>query len=453
MKTAALSIISLSLCLCQINAAQETTSVANWALSKVTFAEDANQPVWQINQPINPATGTYQPIQPLGPNQIAPNEVQPEQPPANELLPSTNKNVVEVAATKLWRLIFTIGAGVFYDDNIFISHTNRQSDTIFTLDGGFAFEIGDYRDRVDNYLIAKYLATGYLFTTHHNEDSVDQDAVLQDQFRFSNFTFQNQVTFDYLNGSDRTIGTFVTRYLLDGSFKLLYDVSPKTQLFGQFEQISSIYRAELSSYEYIGRFGVDYLITPKIKLGLQGVVGDLVQQDGPSSLYGQGELRAAYQYTEKLTFRGAAGFQVSSYSDSDLIKVTPVFELGADYQPFNDTHISLTAFRKTFASPLYIGQYFNGTGVELDVKQTFIQRFTVAAAIGYEHDTYNSTGGPEVVNIDRTDNYFYFRPSISYDFRQWLTATIYYQYGRNSSTIGTSTFYDNRVGAQISFTF
>jgi Putative beta-barrel porin 2 len=447
MKPVVLLVVLSAFCLCHPVGAQNTTASSNPLLNQIVLEGTPNQNILFENQTQNPATGTYQPIQPINENAL------PEQPPANELVPSGNKNVIEAATAKLWRLIFTIGAGVFYDDNIFISHTDRKADTVFTLDGGFAFELGDYRQQADNYLIAKYLATGYLFTRNTGQDSVDQDAVLRDQYRFSNFTFQNQINFDYLNGSDRTVGTFVTRYLLDGSLKLLYDVSPKTQLFAQFEQISSIYRAELSSYEYIGRVGVDYLITPKIKLGLQGVVGDLVQQDGPSSLYGQAELRAAYQYSEKLTFRGAAGFQVTSYSNSDLTRVTPVFELGADYHPFTDTTFSLTGFRKIFASPLFAGEFYTATGVSFTVDQKIFQRVTAEVLVGYEHDSYNSTGGPGSFDIGRTDDYVYFRPSLTYNFRQWLSVTVYYQYSRNSSTTSSDAFFDNRVGGQISFTF
>jgi Putative beta-barrel porin 2 len=461
MKTAVLLAIVSSFCLCWTSEAQNTTSLSNPLFNPVTLDGNADQNLPLVAQTATtPETGTYQPLQnqPLQPLQNQPLQAQPtpeQPPPANELLPSEKKNVIEAAAEKVWRLILTFGAGWFYDDNIFISHTNRKADNVFTLDGGFSFELGDYRQQVDNYLIAKFLTTGYLFTRNTGQDSVDYDAVVQGQYRFSNFTFQNQIIFDYLNGSDRTVGTFVSRYLLDGRLRLLYDVSDKTQLFGEFEQISSIYVKEISSYEYIGRFGVDYSITPKIKLGLEGDVGDIVQEDGPSSLYGQARLRAAYRYTEKLTFRGSVGFEVRSYSNSDLIRVTPVFELGADYHPFTDTTVSLTGFRKIFASPIAFNEFFTATGVELDVKQRLLQRFTAVATFGYEHDTYHSTGAGGVVTIDtgRTDDYFYIRPNITYDFRKWLTATLYYEYSRNSSSVGDASFYDNRVGLQISITF
>src|SRR5260221_2565506 len=134
MKTAVLLISVSGFCLYGISEAQNTTSLSNPLLNPnplfnpITLDGNTNQSVALENQPLNPATGTYQPIQPLGPNQTL-----PEQAPANELLPSGKKNVVEEAATKVWRLLLTFGAGVFYDDNIFISHTNRLSDTVFTL--------------------------------------------------------------------------------------------------------------------------------------------------------------------------------------------------------------------------------------------------------------------------------------------------------------------------------
>src|SRR5260370_1734989 len=100
MKTAVLLTIVSSFCLYGISEAQNTTSLSNPLLNPITLDGNTNQSVALENQPLNPATGAYQPIQPLNPSQPT-----LEQAPANELLPSGKKNVVEEAATKLWRLI------------------------------------------------------------------------------------------------------------------------------------------------------------------------------------------------------------------------------------------------------------------------------------------------------------------------------------------------------------
>jgi hypothetical protein len=417
-----------------------------------TTAIDIGPLIGQLTpQPLNPGSGTTQgPILPTGTDLN--NQLNPAPIPANELLPNSQKNVVETVSQKLWRLTFTFGTGVFYDDNLFITRFNRQSDTVFTLDAGAAFELGDYRSQIDNFLIAKYLVTGYLFTDHTTEDSADQDVVINGRYRFSNFTFDSNILYDYLNGPDRLVGTFINRQLIDGRFRLTYDLSPKTQLYGEFEQITNIYESFLNSFEYIGRVGVDYQITGKIKLGIQGVVGSLQQEGSFSSIYGQGRLHISYQYTEKLNFDATVGGEYRQYSGGSKSEGDPVFTLGLTYRPFVDTTFSLNAFRSEFASPLFTAQDFVGTGVSFTLTQKFIDRFTASLAFGYEHDDYTPTNS-SVANINRDDDYVFVRPGLTYSFKNWLTVTIYYQYSRNSSSQSLSGYYDNRVGGQISIFF
>ncbi|MBV8275185.1 MAG: hypothetical protein JO170_08010, partial [Verrucomicrobia bacterium] len=199
-----------------------------------------------VNTPIGPAP-EYNP------------EGQPA--PANELVPSYGgkKNVIEEATQKLWRLIFTLQGGVYWDSNIFISQDHPIGDTVIQLAGGFSFEIGDYRNQTNNFLTLKYLATGYIYTGRPEENGVDQQVVFHGQYRWDRLTLQSNVAFSYLDGPDRLAGTFTTQYLVDGLVRVLYDYSDKTQLHAEFEQITDIYPSQLSSYEYIGRLGADYL--------------------------------------------------------------------------------------------------------------------------------------------------------------------------------------------------
>jgi Putative beta-barrel porin 2 len=223
-------------------------------------------------------------------------------------------------------------------------------------------------------------------------------------------------------------------------------------LHAEFEQISDIYPSQLNSYEYIGRIGIDYLITPKISLGGEGVIGYLDPQDGGQTLYGQGRLRASYRITQKFSFLASAGFEIRDYQSLNYIAATPVFDLGFDWSPFVDTNISLTAFRKVFASPVQLGENFTATGLQVGASQRFFQRFTAAVYAGYENDTYhrNQSGALE---SGRNDDYVYVRPSISYDWGGWFRAVVYYQFGRNSSSLDAGSFNDNRVGMQVIFAF
>jgi Putative beta-barrel porin 2 len=415
----------------------------------------------QSQSPItaNPAAGGFQPYPPTINTPIGPPieynpelSATPQLAPTNELLPGEKKNVIEEAAQQLWRLILTVQGGVYYDSNIFITQNHPTSDTVFQVAAGFTFEIGDYRAKTNNYLTLKYLATGYLYTDHSDLDGVDQQFELHGQYRFDRLTAQTNISFSYLDGPDRLAGTFTTSYLIDGLFRLLYDYSDKTQLHAEFEQITDIYPSQLNSFEYIGRFGADYLITPKIKLGAEAEIGSLHLESGGESLYEQARLQAAYKYTEKLTFLGSAGVEVREYGARNLTKVTPVFDLGVNWSPFVGTTLGLSAFRRTFASPVEVGQVFEATGVQGTVSQVFFQRFTLVVSAGYENDSYQASAA-NAVNISRNDNYVYVRPNLSYSIGGWGTATLYYQFGRNSSSINGASFNDNRVGVQIIVAF
>jgi Putative beta-barrel porin 2 len=405
---------------------------------------------FQANPPLFSPGGT-EPIVPLGP---AP-EYNPENQPAptNELIGTGGKkNIIEEATQKLWRLILTVQAGVYWDSNIFITQTHPVGDTVIQLAGGFTFEIGDYRGKEKNYLTLKYLATGYIYTGRPALNGVEQQLEVHTQYKWERLTAQTNLAFSYLNGPDRLAGTFTTSYQLDGLFRLLYDYSERTQLHAEFEQLSDIYPSQFNSYEYIGRFGADYELTPKLKIGAEGIVGDLQLESGGSSIYGQARMRLAYKMTEKVTLLGSVGVEVRGYSDRDLIKVTPVFDLSASWQPFVGTGVGLTAFRKIFASPVEAGQVFTATGVQGSISQSFFQRLTAALFIGYEHDDYQASGAG-AFDINRSDDYVYIRPNLTYSFGGWCNIVLYYQYSHNGSSNAGASFDDHRVGGQVVFAF
>jgi hypothetical protein len=415
----------------------------------ITINPDAGG--FQANPP-NIQPGGFGASTPIGPA----TEYNPEAQPVatNELIGGGGgkKNIIEEATQKLWRLILTVQGGVYYDSNIFITQFNTKSDTVIQLAGGFTFELGDYRAKANNYLTLKYLATGYIYTGRSELNGVDQQVYLQSQYRFDRLTVQGNVSFSYLDGPDRLAGTFTTSYLIDSLLRFLYDYSDKTQLHAEFEQLSDIYPSQINSFEFIGRLGADYAITPKIKIGVEGVVGDLQAQEAGSSIYGQWRFRVAYKATEKLSFLASGGVEVRGYNDRDLIKVTPVFDLSANWSPLVGTSLSLTAFRKVFASPVETGQVFTATGVQANITQAFFQRFNAGIFAGYENDQYNVSGA-NASNINRSDDYVYLRPNITCTIGGWCNIVLYYQFSRNSSSLNGASFNDHRVGGQVIFAF
>jgi hypothetical protein len=369
--------------------------------------------------------------------------------PLAQQLPATNRE----AGDKKWLLLFNFSTGFTYDDNVFISHQHKKADEIFTVAAGFTLGLGDYRNLQDNYLLAQYLLTGFFFVKNSQEDAPDQELALKTQFRFSKLTLQTQTRYAYLTGVDRQVGNFVNHSLIDNLVRVNYDYSEKTQFFLSFEQISNLYKNFLSSYEYIGKLGGTYQITPKIRLGGEADFGKLDQDASPSSNYAQLRLLADYNLTGKLSFRLSVGEEIRHYdSEGGLTKATPVFSLGLTYQPFPNTSIGLTGYRNVNASPSIVGENYVATGVALQLSQLLFQRVIVGLSTGYENDQYRATQAA-AAEAGRADNYFFIQPTLTYKFRDWLTASLSYEFRRNASNQSNSTFSDNRFTVSLGVNF
>ncbi|PTX98030.1 hypothetical protein DB345_04115 [Spartobacteria bacterium LR76] len=355
------------------------------------------------------------------------------------------------AQRRLWRIRPKAGAAMVYDDNIFISNTNRVADVIWSVTAGLAFELGDYRNLKENFLIAEWYGTGYFYTQNPQQNAFNQAAALLGQYRWSKLTGQVESRYQYLTGPDREVGAFTDRQLFVNALRFNYDYSDKTTFDAEFLQNTQVFKSYLNQYDYRLKLGGDYRILPKVKLGGEGVAGILNVEDSPLQYYQQLRARLRYEATGKLAFKVSGGIEFRQFQGMSEVKLEPVFSLGLEYKPFDGTLISLTGYRDVIGSNSLEGQNYVATGVQFSIQQRVLQKFFVGVAIGYENDTYFATES----NIDssRVDNYIFARPSISYNVAEWAKTGVFYEYRNNDSNESSSSFYDNRIGVELNLTF
>src|SRR5258708_3315265 len=61
-------------------------------------------------------------------------------------------------------ILYAIRGGMVYDDNIYISHTNKQSDVIWTVAPNVTIGAGDYREQQASMLSLSYTPSFIFFT-------------------------------------------------------------------------------------------------------------------------------------------------------------------------------------------------------------------------------------------------------------------------------------------------
>ena len=175
--------------------------------------------------PTSPETGTHRPegrLLPEGSDTQQP--VEQEQtgitnnPSAAQLQTSSDVPATAAVNEKL-RYVAIVSAQVTYDDNIFISHFDRESDVIFSLSPTIAVGIGDVRpefrrlmldtfspaeiDQTYNprsFLFVRYTPTGRLFIDHPHENAVDHDAALLARWQMAYLTLGMRSQFQHLSG-------------------------------------------------------------------------------------------------------------------------------------------------------------------------------------------------------------------------------------------------------------
>lgn len=360
--------------------------------------------------------------------------------------------VPKEAENRLWRIRPYVKTGVTYDDNIFITETNRTGDIIYNLEGGFSFELGDYRDLHNNYLLLEYLASGFFFTNHPAQNSFDQNLSLLAQWRVTQLAIQLESTYQTLNGADRQVGAFTSRSLFFNALRFVYTKSEKTDLELEINQSTNLYPDQISSYISEAQLSFNYKVQPKLSLGLQGIFGLDQAQDSPDQVYQILNARCSYDIAGKLVLKSSAGIQFIQYaSGGEAMRIIPVFSVGAEYQLFQKTSLELNAYRNLQNSPSLEGQDYIATGFDIGLEQQLSQKIKIGLAIGYENDTYVANLAD--VNASRVDNFYFFRPGVSYSFLKYLDANFSYEYRTNASNIPQNSWFDNRLNCEFSLDF
>ena len=423
-----------------------------------TEATSGDRPVLSVNQPEPTRSALDMPVLFLDPFEPTPArsplDQTEESPPVQtatveEKKPLASKpaKLTGIPEQKKWSLQFRSRAGVAYDDNIFISNTNRVGDTILTVTGGVSFIYGDWLSKTENFLVADYEASGIFYVKNSNQNSLNQIATLMGQYRIERLTTQLRSQYLYLTGAQRDVGDLTTRNLINNSLRFTYDASAKTMLFAEGFANLALYKDFFNSYEFGAKTGAEYQILQKIRVGPEAVIGFLNVTDSPFQVYEQIRARATYTTTAKLSFEGSAGVEFRQFNSES--RTYFVFSLAAEYRPFDSSVISLRGYRTLYGSAGLQGQDFIATGIEFSLSQRFFHRFYLSVATGYENDEYIAIA--ENVQAGRIDNFIFIRPALAFAFTKWGSVSVFYEFRKNFSNEFEFAFYDNRVGAALSF--
>jgi hypothetical protein len=354
-----------------------------------------------------------------------------------------------------FKYAFRLDLSALYDNNIFISNTNKVADYEFTITPGVTMGFGDVFRRAGNFVRLDYAPSFQFFARNSSQNNIGQAFLLDGQYNSGKATWRFAQSIQVLNGADTDVGTRVTRQIYATSVGLSYLVSDKTfiDLAGNFAY--QHFDNELDSWTLSGSGYFNYIYSPKLTIGL-GVVGGFQAVTGPlnpDQTFQQVNLKATYQATGKITLNATAGVEFLQFSGARAGYVTPVFALSGVYQPFDGTTFTVTAARRIQPSASLVGQDFTTTGVTAAVRQRFIQRLYLTVSGAFENSAYFAN----VPQVSATRNQNYISASVGLDYlvrEGWSVGAFYL----NRQTFGNSAsapfdFTDQQVGIRSTISF
>jgi hypothetical protein len=352
-----------------------------------------------------------------------------------------------------------------WDDNIFISHTDKVSDYYFAIEPVITIGVGDIEGRNRSYLRLSYMPSAILFVDHSDQDAFNNLINLSGGYSTGRLTLTLSESIALLQSANlnsffdttglwaNTDASGPTRMnIFYTSLTANYALTGKISLQAEFNSPSYAYPGHISDYTISGGLYVYYNFRPKLSVGIGGTFGyNWVDNPSTDQTFEQVNLRLNYEWTAKVGLYASAGVEFRQFDGNRNTYDTPVFEVGATYHPFSGTSLSLAAGRRIYNSGFIANQDFASTYVAARFQQRLFHRFYFGLGAGYENSDYFATDRD--VSATRNDNYWFIEPSVDVLINRWLSAGVYYLHREDSSNEDFFSWEDNQVGVRATLRF
>src|SRR4029077_2669103 len=352
-----------------------------------------------------------------------------------------------------------------WDDNIFLSHTNRVSDYYFAIEPQITIGVGDIEGRNRAYLRLDYMPSAILFVDHSNEDAFNQLIHLEGGYDFGRLRLslmEDVALLDSanLNSFVDTTGLWAntdanepTRInIFDTRLRAQYDLTGKVYLQGEVDSSILFYPSHISSYTLSGGLYIYYNWLPKVSVGVGATGGyDWVDDPTTNQTFEQVNARINYEMTAKFNLYASGGVEFRQFDGNRGTYTTPVFEVGLIHHPFDGTTFTLAAGRRIYNSGFLANQDFATTYIAARFQQRLFSRVYFGLGGGYENSDYFATN--RNVSATRDDDYWFIEPSVDVLITRWLSAGVYYLHRQDVSSTDFFTFDDNQVGVRATLRF
>ena len=196
-----------------------------------------------------------------------------------------------------------------------------------------------------------------------------------------------------------------------------------------------------------------YTMNSKMSLAALGAGGGYDNEaSSPDMTFERAEGRVNWRATDKISFQLHGGVEVRQFlSGGASALVNPIFDATIQYQPFEQTRISISG-QRTVASSYLQDQVTETTGVSAGLNQRLLGKVFLNLSGAYQLVKYVSSSNT-LGSSSRNDDIYSLNASLSRAFLKRGTFSVFYQISRDDSSQQGYSFTSHQVGFQVGFAY
>lgn len=343
----------------------------------------------------------------------------------------------------------SISAGVRYDDNIFLTNGDEESDVIYHITPSITLNNGGDGSAL-NTVELRYTPSFQFYTDNTDNNSVDQNVELN--YGLNHWRTRIMLTLGYTNasGSDRYSSGFFERETYYARVGVDYSLSEKTRL--NFNAGSSLEGFDtgglLDTDSYYTDLTWFYKYSPKLDLGLTlGHSGSLVSDNADHRSYRIGP-RINYNVTQKTTIDASGGYEFRDFSSASSSESDWFVNVGASHRLSDYTSMRASIYRNSNSALNEANSGFVASGASFTMIHALTAKTYATGTVAYENDDYFSVGEN---GVDFDNNYWLLSLGLNHNFSNGLTVGLFTRFQTQSSDTSSQEFDNFSCGVNASY--
>lgn len=296
----------------------------------------------------------------------------------------------------------SVRMGARYDSNIYLRHSNVESDLILSL--APTLSLANNSD-AENTWAASYTPSARVYLDHSDNDGVDHNFKLDYGKRLPKTELEAGVEFRKQGGSNQYASGFFDETYYGAHFTGSYWYSGKTRLTLDLNAASYDFGSSflIDRTNLSARLSAMYQATGKINIGPYISYSQVDVETGADHSAIGGGARFEYSATGKTAIVGLLGYENRSFSGSGAgdSRGATTFEVGFKHQYSPKTQFEAMLFRNVQAGYSTSNSGFTATGVKLNANYSATDKIRLRGGISYENDSYYAVGSGAGAQDDR----------------------------------------------------